>query len=142
MDRIAVFIDGSNLFYLTKHRLDWDIDYKKMLGYISQWGEIVDSYFYIGVNPVSETGPQFLDYLCSVGYSVITKPTKEIYDGKAGRSKIKANFDIEIVLDMFNTLENYDLAVLISGDSDFERALSQLKVRGKKFKVISTNGFM
>ena len=85
MGRIAVFVDGSNLYYLTRYKLSWEIDYKKLLQFIGQWGEIVDAYFYIGVNPASETGPQFLDYLCSVGYSVITKATKEITDDKTGK---------------------------------------------------------
>ncbi|MDD3930656.1 MAG: NYN domain-containing protein [Eubacteriales bacterium] len=142
MPRIAVFIDGSNLFYLTRYRLGWEIDYEKLLQYISQWGEITDATFYTGVNPTRESGPQFLDYLCNVGFSVITKPTKEIFDDKSGKFKLKANLDVEIVLDLFNTIENYDLAVLISGDSDFERSLQQLKARGKRFKIMSSNGFM
>jgi hypothetical protein len=29
----------------------------------------------------------------------------------------------------------YDLSVLISGDSDFERSVLQLKARGKRFKI-------
>jgi uncharacterized LabA/DUF88 family protein len=140
--RIAVFVDGSNLFYLTRHRLGWDIDYEKLLQFISQWGDIADAYFYNGINPSRETGPQFFDYLCNVGFSVITKNTKEIFDERSGKFKIKANLDIEIVLDMFNTIDNYDLAVLISGDSDFERSLQQLKARGKRFKIMSSNGFM
>jgi len=35
----------------------------------------------------------------------------------------KANLDIEIVVDMFNTVEQYDRVVLFSGDGDFERAI-------------------
>ena len=50
--------------------------------------------------------------------------------------------DIEIVLDMFNTIDSYDLAVLVSGDGDFDRALQLLKARGKKSVVISTTGFI
>ena len=43
---------------------------------------------------------------------------------------------------MFNTIENYDLAVLVSGDGDFDRPLQLLKARGKKFKVMTTNKFI
>lgn len=43
---------------------------------------------------------------------------------------------------MFNTIDSYDLAVLVSGDGDFDRALQLLKARGKKFVVISTSGFI
>lgn len=43
---------------------------------------------------------------------------------------------------MFNTIDNYDMAILISGDGDFERALQLLKARGKKYKVIATSGMI
>jgi len=77
-----------------------------------------------------------------MGYSLVSKHIKTIYDTKSGTSKKKANLDIEIVLDMFNTIENYDIAVLISGDGDFERALQLLRARGKKLLVIATEGFI
>ena len=41
---------------------------------------------------------------------------------------------------MFNMIDRYDMAILVSGDGDFERALQQLKSRGKEVKVISTRG--
>lgn len=37
-------------------------------------------------------------------------------------------------------IDRYDMAILVSGDGDFERALQQLKCRGKEVKVISTRG--
>jgi uncharacterized LabA/DUF88 family protein len=46
----------------------------------------------------------------------VTKPIKTIYDSSTGKFIQKANLDIEIVLDMFNTIDNYDVAVLVSGD--------------------------
>ena len=49
---------------------------------------------------------------------------------------------IEIALDMFNTIDSYDLAVLVSGDGDFDRALQLLKARGKRTVVFSTTGFI
>ena len=77
-----------------------------------------------------------------MGYTLVTKQIKTIFDNKTGATKKKANLDIEIVLDMFNTIENYDYAVLISGDGDFERALTLLRSRGKKFSVIATDKYM
>jgi len=74
------------------------------------------------------------------GYSLVTKPVKTIYDQVSGQSIQKANLDIEIVLDMFNMIDRYDTAILISGDGDFDRLVKQLKSRGKDVKVISTRG--
>jgi uncharacterized LabA/DUF88 family protein len=73
--------------------------------------------------------------LPTLGYSLVTKPLKEITNGD--EIKKKGNMDVEIVLDMFNTIDTYDMAVLLSGDSDFERPLMQLRARGKRFAVVS-----
>lgn len=43
MTRIAVFIDGSNFFYMQTKDLGMLMDPKKLLDYISQFGEITES---------------------------------------------------------------------------------------------------
>jgi uncharacterized LabA/DUF88 family protein len=70
------------------------------------------------------------------------KELKTIYDAETGESTQKANLDVEIVMDMFNTLENYDKAILLSGDGDFERALDLLRSRGKQICVVSTQNWI
>ena len=77
-----------------------------------------------------------------MGYSLVTKPIKTIYDSSSGKFIQKANLDIEIVLDMFNTIDLYDTAILVSGDGDFDRALRLLRARGKRFKVLASPHFV
>ena len=140
--RVAVFVDGANYFYMQKS-LGWRIDALKLLEYCAGFGEIADAYYYIGIDAPPEAQQQaYLHALTNMGYALVTKHIKTIYDSDSRESRQKANLDIEIVLDMFNTIDNYDMAVLISGDGDFERALQLLKARGKKFKVISTSGMV
>lgn len=141
--RISVFLDGANFFFMQKEKLHWFADPKRLLDYISTKGEIVESFYYIGQDAPPESRQQaFLDALPNMGFSLVTKQIKTIFDTKTGTSKRKANLDIEIVLDMFNTIEHYDMAVLISGDGDFERALTLLRARGKKLLVIATEGYI
>jgi len=143
MPRIAVFIDGSNFFYMQTKDLGMLMDPKKLLDYIARYGEITDAYYYTGEDDLHDAKQQsYLDALSHMGYSVVTKRIKTIFDPQTGSTKRKANLDIEIVLDMFNTIDNYDVAVLVSGDGDFERALQLLKSRGKQFKVIATDTFI
>jgi uncharacterized LabA/DUF88 family protein len=71
----------------------------------------------------------------------VTKQLKTIMQADSTPTQ-KANLDIEIVLDMFNTIDHYDMAVLVSGDGDFERPLQLLRARGKRFLVLSTHGFV
>ena len=139
--RISVFVDGANFFYMQK-QLGWWIDSKKLLDFIKTKGEIVDAVYYVGVEAPPEAQQQkFLDFLGYIGFSLETKDLKTIIQDD-GSEKRKANLDIEIVLDMFNTIDNYDMAVLVSGDGDFERPLKLLKARGKRFIILSTQGFM
>jgi len=141
--KISVFVDGANFFFMQKEGLKWFADPKKILDYIEQYGEIEDAFYYIGRDaPPEAKQDAFLKALPSMGYSLVTKQIKTIFDSKTGKNKKKANLDIEIVLDMFNTIEHYDMAVLISGDGDFERALRLLKARGKKYMVIATEQFV
>lgn len=145
--RISVFLDGANFFFMQKEA-GWFADPKKLLSFIEQKfndqkGEIVDAFYYIGQDapPEAKQGA-FLKMLPTMGYSLVSKQIKTIYDSKSGQTKRKANLDIEIVLDMFNTIEHYDMAILVSGDGDFERALELLKARGKQFLVIATSKFV
>ncbi len=141
--RVAVFVDGANYFF-AQRKLGWNIDAEKLLQFCAEhYGTIEDAYYYIGTDTTADAQQQaYLNVLANIGYSLVTKPIKTIYDPEHGESKQKANLDVEIVLDMFNTLDNYDVAVLVSGDGDFERALQMLKARGKRFEVISTSGMV
>lgn len=65
---------------------------------------------------------------------------KRILDAETGQFKEKCNLDIEIVIDMINTAERYDTAVLLSGDGDFERAVELLRSKGKEIVAVSTEG--
>lgn len=142
--RVNVFVDGANLFYMQKDDLKWFVDPRKLLEYIeTNYGKIVDAFYYIGQGvPPKVKQELFLRALPGMGYSLVTKPIKRIFDPKTNTQKQKANLDIEIVLDMFNTINNYDLAVLVSGDGDFSRALDLLKARGKQIIVIASSQFM
>ena len=143
MTRIAVFVDGSNFFYMQTKDLGEFLDPKKLLDYLTQFGEITDAYYYTGEDELHDAKQQgYLDALSHMGYALVTKRIKSIFDPQTGTTKRKANLDIEIVLDMFNTIDNYDMAVLVSGDGDFERALQLLKSRGKQFKVLATDTFV
>ncbi len=141
--RVALFVDGANFFYMQKNDLGWFVDTRKLLDYCRQFGDLVDAYYYVGKDNQPETSQQaFLSALTYMGYSLVTKPIKSVYDSASGKFIQKANLDIEIVLDMFNTLDNYDLAVLVSGDGDFDRPLRLLRARGKRFKVLASPHFV
>lgn len=140
--RISVFVDGANFFYMQKDRLHWWVDPKRLLEWVRRKGELVDAFYYVGVDSHAETQQEnFLKALTYMGYSLRTKELRTISLAD-GTDRKKANLDVEIVLDLFNTIDEYDVAVLVSGNADFERPLETLRSRGKKFLVMSTQGFV
>lgn len=136
--RVAIFIDGGNYYKMNKKRLGWTIDLRKLLEFCSGFGTVVDAYYYTAIDPKVDELPDFLLMLPKMGFSLVTKPLKTIKNGDDYHRK--GNMDIEIVIDMFNTIDNYDLCVLVSGDGDFLPALEMLRARGKRFKVLSCPG--
>ena len=139
-ERVAVFIDGSNLFYAQKN-MRWSIDPVRLLKYIEKTcGAIEDAYYYSGYDPndngLTGVNWEYNRFSPENGFTRISKPIKEIKDN--GIVRKKCNLDVEMVLDMMGTIDLYDHAVLISGDSDFERALTRIKSRGKRITVIAS----
>jgi len=53
---------------------------------------------------------------------------------------VKANLDIELVVDMMKTSRNLDIAIVVSGDGDFAPAIRAVQEMGVRVEVISFRG--
>ncbi|GAX40721.1 hypothetical protein NIES4075_16870 [Tolypothrix sp. NIES-4075] len=143
MNRLSIFVDGNNMFY-AQQKNGWFFDPRRVLEYFRNEHHetaLINAFWYTGLkDPQDQRG--FRDALISLGYTVRTKILKEYYDDSSGRYSQKANLDIEIVVDMFNTVEQYDRVVLFSGDGDFERAIELLRGKNTYITVVSTEGMI
>ena len=137
-ERIALFIDGSNLYAAAKS-IGFDIDYKRLLKFFSEQSNFIRAYYYTALIDDQEYSPirPLVDWLDYNGYTMITKPTKEFTDS-AGRRKIKGNMDIEIAIDMMEMADKLDHMLLFSGDGDFRRLVEAVQGKGSRVTVIST----
>jgi hypothetical protein len=117
-ERIALFIDGANL-YATAKALGFDIDYKRLLALFRSKGHLVRALYYTALAEDQEYSSirPLVDWLDYNGYTMVTKPTKEFTDS-FGRRKIKGNMDIELCVDAMRLVENLDHVVLFTGDGD------------------------
>lgn len=136
MERIALFIDGANV-YAAARRLGWNFDHRKILEHFSASGRLYNAFYYAAV-PAHPDDKQkrFADALTYMGYTVRTRPLRENTDEHGDTSR-RANLDIEIVTDLLTTTDQYDTAVLLTGDGDFERPVEVLRARGKRVIVAS-----
>jgi len=137
-ERIALFIDGANLYAASKS-LSFDIDYKRLLALFRTKGQLVRALYYTALADDQEYSSirPLIDWLDYNGYTMVTKPTKEFVDA-AGRRKIKGNMDIELAVDAMELAEHLDHLVIFSGDGDFRSLVEALQHKGKRVSVIST----
>ena len=137
-DRIALFIDGANLYSAAKG-LGFDIDYKKLLAEFRTRGVLVRAYYYTAIVENEDYSPirPLVDWLDYNGYAVVTKPTKEFVDS-TGRRKVKGNMDIELAVNAMEMAQHMDLMVLFSGDGDFRSLVEAMQRKGVRVAVVST----
>lgn len=136
---VAIFIDAANIFYSQK-TLGWRVDYEKFLAYWSKKGKIAGAYFYTAVISTNQKQLKFFKALEKIGYTVITREVKVIKDNKNKKTIQKGNFDVKLAIDIVLKEKEYDMAILASGDSDFEPVLEHLKTIKKKVTVVSARG--
>ncbi len=139
LERIALFIDGANL-YATAKSLGFDIDYKRLLREFHSRGKLIRAFYYTALVEDQEYSSirPLIDWLDYNGFAVVTKPTKEFVDA-SGRRKIKGNMDIELAVDAMEMADHLDHIVLFSGDGDFRSLVEAVQRKGVRVSVISTN---
>ena len=137
-ERVALFIDGSNL-YSAARALNFDIDYKKLLSEFAGRGRLMRAFYYTALLEDQEhsTIRPLIDWLDYNGYTMVTKPAKEYVDS-AGRRRIKGNMDIELAIDVLEMADHVDHVILFSGDGDFHRLVEAVQRKGVRVTVVST----
>jgi uncharacterized LabA/DUF88 family protein len=137
-DRIALFIDGANLYAAAKG-LGFDIDYKKLLTEFRNRGVLVRAYYYTAIVENDDYSPirPLVDWLDYNGFSLVTKTARE-YSDPQGRKRWRGDMDIEIAVDMLDLAPRLDHVVLFSGDGDFRRLIEAVQQKGVRVTVVST----
>ena len=137
-DRLALFIDGANLYAAGK-ALGFDIDYKLLRNEFMRRGKLLRAFYYTALLDNDEYSPirPLVDWLHYNGYSMVTKPAKEYTDSQ-GRRKVKGNMDIELAIDAMELAPRVDHMVLFSGDGDFKPLVESLQRQGVRISIVST----
>ncbi|MGF1488476.1 MAG: NYN domain-containing protein [Prochloraceae cyanobacterium] len=129
--RVAVFIDGANLFYAAL-QLGIEINYTRLLRSLTSDARLLRAFFYTGVDPTNEKQQSFLLWMRRNGYRVVTKELTQLPDGSK-----KADLDVEIAVDMMTLVGCYDTAILVSGDGDLAYAVNAVSYQGVRVEVVS-----
>ncbi|RAK69123.1 NYN domain-containing protein [Phenylobacterium kunshanense] len=137
-DRLALFIDGANLYSAAKN-LGFDIDYRKLLEEFKKRSVLVRAYYYTALVENEEYSPirPLVDWLDYNGYRLVTKAAREFVDNQ-GRKRWRGDMDVEIAVDMLEMADHADHLVLFSGDGDFRRLVEAVQRKGSRVTVVST----
>ena len=137
-ERLALFIDGSNLYAAAK-TLGFDIDYKLLRQEFVRRGKMLRAFYYTALLENDEYSPirPLVDWLNYNGFTMVTKPAKE-YTDSMGRRRVKGNMDIELAVNAMELAPHVDHIVIFSGDGDFRPLVESLQRQGVRVSVVST----
>ena len=142
-DRVAVFIDGANLYRALKHKFNRaSIDFGKLAGLLVGGRQLLRTYYYTaaypGTDPKVKDQQKFFDALRKTPYL-------ELRLGKLrhkGGSYEQKGVDVHLAVQMIDLAfrNTCDVVILLSGDSDFVPAVNLVKNLGKHVELAVVEG--
>jgi len=124
------FIDSQNL-NLSIRKQGWALHFRKLRQYLRDKYGITKAFLFIGYvyeNQALYTALQKDDYI------LVFKPTLKLPSGK-----VKGNVDAEMVLHAMVEYENYDKALIVTGDGDLYCLVDYLVKNDKLLKLLIPN---
>ena len=144
VEKVAVFVDGANLYHSIKSYYKGILDYGVLLGAAVSDRKLLRATFYIVEKQEADETPgarSFVYNLNKFGYKVRSKPlvVHETLSPEGERTVFhKGDWDMGIVVDMMRLADHADAYVLVSGDGDYVEAIEYLQSeKGLRVEVIS-----
>ncbi len=125
-EKVSIFVDVQNIYSTCRQTYSRNFDYNKFWSKVTGGREVVSAYAY-ATDRGDEKQQQFQNILRAIGFTVLLKPFVQRSDGSS-----KADWDVGIALDVYETAPHCDTVVLASGDGDFEILLRRI---GERFKT-------
>ena len=126
------YIDGTNL-YKGIDELGWQLDYKKFRIWLSDKYSVNKAYIFLGYIAANSV---LYRNLQNWGYVIVFKQTLLNKQGET-----KGNCDAEMILQTVSDMyeQNYEKAVIITGDGDFTCLVNFLNERNRLKTTLSPN---
>lgn len=146
--RVYVFIDAANLWEAQKAKGRF-FNYEKLKKFITDhFSNSLVEIFYYSAYPADGTRNYNLDgrhkfftfLKKGLKFIVRKKELKRISIITSDGESIdeKGNMDVEMTIDALHHLNKYDIAILLTGDSDFLALVSYLQKQKKKVFIFSS----
>ena len=129
--RVGVLIDVQNLYYSAKNLHKAKVNFEEVLNAARSGRKLIRAFGYVIRTKTGEEKP-FFEALGKLGIETREKNLQEFYGGK-----LKADWDVGIVIDAIRIAPSLDVIALASGDGDFIPLVEYLKNQGKRVEVIA-----
>ncbi len=123
------FIDSQNL-NLGIHTQGWDLSFIKFRKYLKEKYAITKAFVFLGYIRENES---LYKSLRDAGFLCVFKPTIK------QKGIVKGNCDAELVLQAMIEYDNYDKAIIVSGDGDFQCLARYLQSTKKLLALLIPN---
>ena len=142
-ERVMIFIDGSNLYHSLKNIFSrTDLDIGKFCQKLLARRKLIRIYYYnakVGMKEEPERyrhQQAFFAGINAIPYSEL-RLGRLVYSNWPSVPPYEKGIDVQLTTDMLthSFKNNYDVAILVAGDSDFAGALQALKDNGKHVEV-------
>jgi uncharacterized LabA/DUF88 family protein len=139
--KIAIFIDGGNFYQKIRENSlipkGTKFDYVKFANFLARGRNLVLKYYYIGIvrnhdqsdksQKMVESQQKLLHGLENDGYKI--KRGRIVYDNKIREKGVDVQIAIDLVI---GAVENsYDVAIIVSSDTDLIPAIKYIRSKGK-----------
>ena len=119
--RLAVFIDVSNMYHSAKNLFNRKLNFKEVLKTATAERKLIRAIAY-AVRTESGEEKAFLEALSKQGFEVKMKDL-QIFAGGAK----KADWDVGLAIDAIKIAEKIDVVILVSGDGDYQPMVNYLQ---------------
>jgi len=139
-NRVAIFIDGSNLYHSLKNNFKRvDLNFAEFTKKLCGSRHLIRTYYYNVLQDAlqrsegSREQQEFLETLRKTPYLELRLGTTKLSQG----IPVERGIDVMLATDLlyFAANNSYDIAILVSGDSDFGYTLGVVKNMGKHIEV-------
>ncbi|MFC1903279.1 NYN domain-containing protein [Chloroflexota bacterium] len=143
MERIMIFIDGSNLYHSLKKIFGrTDLDIGRFCNKLIGRRKLARIYYYnakVGMKEEPERyrhQQAFFTSINAIPYSEL-RLGRLVYNNWPNVPPFEKGIDVQLTTDMLTHgfKNNYDVAILVAGDNDFVGALQAVKDNGKHVEV-------
>lgn len=135
--RTMVFIDIRNIIFASRSECNgsYKIDFTEMTNLLVGERNLLGAYVFdgIGTSKNEDSSEKFHKCLEYDGFRVVTRNSFEDNEGK--QKEVDVAMTCEIVSHAYK--DNYDVAIIVSGDRDFVPAIEHIQSLGKVVEVAS-----